>query len=302
MPTRFRAQEARPAHTVGARAAKKIYRAMVGPPVDDQVRLWPGTAADGVQTLRYLHIGDCNFRRMDFAHDIFAPPGYPLEAANELLRHGIGVEFSHCFAINYEHLPTREALIRRSQRTGALDVISVHIGGNYTRWIVIPDTVRTMQFRVEVGRRLRGHGYRVTRSLEGAFGRPAAQYHGVEAYDDFLGTLQDIWPEAEIIVLTPLPRLRPHRKQRPIGERVSADIRALAERRGLPLVDTAPLLGTDSRYRGMSGYHLNRLGGEVVGRALARQILESTVHGPPSAGNRPVDRRLWTVDLKRASA
>jgi len=302
MASRLRAQKARPARTVGARAAKKVYRAMVGPPVDDQVRLWPGTAADGLQTLRYLHIGDCNFRRMDFAHDIYAPPGYPLEAAHELLRQGIGVEFSHLFAINYEHLPTREYLVERSRRRGPLDVISVHIGGNYTRWIVIPDTVRTMQFRVEVGRRLRGHGYWANHALEGAFGRPAARYESVEAYDDFLGTLQDVWPEAEIIVLTPLPRLRPHRRQRPIGDRVSADIRALAERRGLRLVDTAPLVGTDARHRGMSGYHLNRLGGEVVGRELARQIVESTVHRPPSTGNRPVDCRPWTVDLKRASA
>jgi GDSL-like Lipase/Acylhydrolase family len=282
--------------------AKKLYRAIVGPAVDDQVRLWPGTVADGGTSLRYLHIGDCNFRRMDFAHDIAAPPGYPLEAADHLLRRGIGVEFSHCFAINYEHLPTRDALVKRARRSGPIDVISVHIGGNYTRWIVIPDTVRTMQLRVEIGRRLRGRGYRAMHLLLGALGRPAARYHGAERYDHFLGMLQGIWPEAQIIVLTPLPRLRPHRRQRPIGVRVTADIRTVAARRGLPVVDTAALLGTDARYRGASGYHLNRLGGEVVGRELTRQILESTVHRPPSTGNRPVDCRPWTVDLKRVSA
>jgi hypothetical protein len=258
---------------------------MVGPPADDQVRLWPGTAAEGMPTLRYLHIGDCNFRRMDCAHDTQAPPGYPLEAANELLKLGIGVEFAHYFAVNYEWLPTREELIRRTRLSGPPDVISVHIGGNYTRWIVIPDTVRTMQVRVEIGRRLGQHatgGYRFIRPFVRLFGRPAAKYYGVEAYEEFLRMLHDIWPDAQIVVVTPLPRRKPHPKQGPIGSRVEADIRDVVERIDAELLDTDALVGTWAGYRGMSGYHLNGHGSEIVGRQLARQIVEQqTKQSPP---------------------
>jgi hypothetical protein len=250
---------------------------MVGPPADDQVRLWTGTAAGGVSTLRYLHIGDCNFRRMDCAHDTKAPPGYPLEAAHELLNLGIGVEFSHYFAVNYGRLPTREELIRCIRLSGPPDVISVHIGGNYTRWIVIPDTVRTMQVRVEVGRRLGRHaaaGYRFIRPFVRIFGRPAAKYDGAQPYEEFLRMLHDIWPDAQIVVVTPLPRRKPHPKQRPIAIRVDADIRATIERIDAGLLDTDALVGTWAGYRGMSGYHLNGQGSEIVGRELARQIVE----------------------------
>jgi hypothetical protein len=227
--------------------------------------------------LRYLHIGDCNFRRMDFAHDTQAPPGYPMQAAHELLNLGIGVEFSHYFAVNYEWLPTREELIRRTRLSGPPDVISVHIGGNYTRWIVIPDTVRTMQVRVEIGRRLGRHatgGYRFIRPFVGFLGRPAARYYGVEAYEEFLKMLHDIWPDAQIVVVTPLPRLKPHRKQGPIGDRVENDIRATVERIDAELLDTGALIGTEPKYRGMSGYHLNGNGSEVIGRQLARQVVQ----------------------------
>lgn len=250
---------------------------MVGPPADDQVRLWPGTVADDLPTLRYLHIGDCNFRRMDCAHDTQAPPGYPLEAAHELLRHGIGVEFSHYFAVNFEYLPTRDELLRRTRLSGPPDVISVHIGGNYTRWIVMPDTVRTMQLRVEIGRRLRRYaarGYRFIRPVVRRFGRPAAEYRGAKAYEDFLRMLHDMWPDAQIVVVTPFLRRNAYPRQGPICEQVDADIRVVTERAGAQLLDTGELLGYEAEYRGMSGYHLNGRGSERVGHELARRIVE----------------------------
>jgi hypothetical protein len=258
------------------RLAKRAYRAIVGPPVDDLVRAWPGTAGEGLRTIRHLHIGDCNFRRMDFAHDTQAGPGYPLAAAEALRTQGIGVEFGHYFAVNFAHLPDRATLLRRVKLSAAPDVITVQMGGNYTRWIVIPDTVRTMQARVEVGRRLGRHtfpGYKAMNPFLSAFGRPAAIYPGIEPYEGFIEMLRDIWPCAQIVIVPPFPRCFENRRQRPIAERVMADIRELAERLELPLVDTAALLGRDPELRGATGYNLNGRGSELIGKQLARIIL-----------------------------
>jgi hypothetical protein len=258
------------------RLAKHAYRAMVGPPVDDLVRAWPGTARDGLSTLRHLHIGDCNFRRMDFAHDTQAPPGYPLTAAEELQRVGIGVEFGHYFAVNFSELPDRETLLRRVKLSGPPDVITLQMGGNYTRWIVIPDSVRTMQVRVELGRRvgrLAFPGYRAMNPGLALFGRPAARYPGIEPYEDFLLMLRDIWPSADLVLVPPFLRCFENRRQRPINERVTADISALAERVGAAYVDTPALVGRDRSLRGATGYNLNGEGAEIVGQQLARVIL-----------------------------
>ena len=256
--------------------AKRLYRAIVGPPVDDLVRAWPGTAGDGLRTLRYLHIGDCNFRRMDFAHDTQAGPGYPLAAAEGLRAHGIGVEFAHYFAVNFAHLPDRASLLRHVKLSAAPDVISVQLGGNYTRWIVIPDTVRTMQLRVELGRRLGRltfRGYRLMNPFLALLGRPAAIYPGIEPYEDFLRLLTDLWPNARIVLVPPFPRCFENRRQRPIAERVMADIRALAEREDLPSIDTVGLLGRDPGLRGATGYNLNGRGSELIGKQLGSVIV-----------------------------
>jgi|tagenome__1003787_1003787.scaffolds.fasta_scaffold20989696_9 hypothetical protein len=258
------------------RLAKHAYRAMVGPPVDDLVRAWPGTARDGLSTLRHLHIGDCNFRRMDFAHDTQAPPGYPLTAAEELLRVGIGVEFGHYFAVNFSELPDRETLLRRVKLSGPPDVVTLQMGGNYTRWIVIPDSIRTMQLRVELGRRvgrLAFPGYRAMNPGLALFGRPAARYPGIEPYENFLLMLRDIWPSADLVLVPPFLRCFENRQQRPINERVTADISALAERVGAAYVDAPALVGRDRSLRGATGYNLNGEGAEIVGQELARVIL-----------------------------
>jgi hypothetical protein len=260
--------------------AKRLYRAMVGPPVDDQVRAWPGTAGDGMRLLRHLHIGDCNFRRMDFAHDTQGPPGYPLAAAERLLQHGIGVEFAHYFAVNFDYLPDRETLVRRVKLSGPPDLITIQMGGNYTRWIVIPDTDRTMQLRVELGRRigkLAFPGYRAMNPGLALFGRPAARYTGIEPYEDFLLMLRDIWPAADLVMLPPFPRCFENRRQRPIAERVAGDIRELAERLGAGFVDAPRLLGRDPSLRGATGYNLNGLGSKLIGDQLARVVLERQI-------------------------
>jgi hypothetical protein len=258
------------------RFAKRVYRAAVGPPVDDLVRAWPGTAGAGLTNLRHLHIGDCNFRRMDFAHDTQGPPGYPLTAAELLLERGIGVEFGHYFAVNFDYLPERELLLRRVKLSGPPDLITIQMGGNYTRWIVIPDTDRMMQVRVELGRRL-GRlafpGYRAMNPGLAVFGRPAARYTGIELYEDFLLMLRDIWPDADIVLVPPFPRCFENRRQRPINARVTEDIRELATRIGAGFVDAPALLGKDPSLRGATGYNLNGDGAQIVGEELARVVL-----------------------------
>jgi lysophospholipase L1-like esterase len=258
------------------RLAKHAYRAVVGPPVDDLVRAWPGTAGDGLRTLRHLHIGDCNFRRMDFAHDTQGPPGYPLTAAEVLRTQGIGVEFGHYFAVNFDYLPDRETLIRRVKLSASPDLITIQMGGNYTRWIVIPDTDRMMQMRVELGRRagkLAFPGYRAMNPGLALFGRPAARYTGIEPYEAFLRMLQDIWPDADLVIVPPFPRCFENRRQRPIAASVGNDIRALAARLGAGFVDAPKLLGRDPSLRGATGYNLNGEGTQLVGEELARVVL-----------------------------
>ena len=255
---------------------KRAYRAVVGPPAQDLVHAWPGTATDALPTIRHLHIGDCNFRRMDFAHDFSAPPGYPLAAADVLLEHGIGVAFAHYFCIRFEHLPEPEDVPRRIRLAWTPDIVTIQMGGNYTRWIVIPDTRRTMQLRVELGRRIGRYGsvaYRVIQPFVYLLGRPPARYCGTGAFEQFLLGLRRMWPDAQLVVVPPMPRCWRTRRQRRIGAQVDGDMRAVADRCGATILDAPKLLGRDRTLRGASRYQLNGRGCEVIGKALAEQML-----------------------------
>jgi hypothetical protein len=223
--------------------------------------------------LRHLHIGDCNFRRMDLAHDTQAAPGYPLVAAQALEREGVGVEFAHYFAVNFDYLPDREDLREHVKLSGAPDVITVQMGASYSRWIVLPDTNRTMQLRVELGRRVgrgAGLGYSLLRPLVRLFGRPAARYDGTEAFERFLGMLAEMWPDATILVVLPYPRCTRIPRQRAIEAQVDADLRTLANRIAVAVLDSPALLGRDPALRGASAYHINGLGSDVLGEELGR--------------------------------
>lgn len=264
-------------HSAVRTLAKRSYRAVVGPPAIDEVRAWPGTAVNGRgRRLRYLHVGDCNFRRMDYAHDTQAAPGYPRVAAEALADDGIGVDFAHYFCVRYEHLPEPAALAARIKLPWQPDVVTVHLGASYTRWIVLPDTPRSMQLRVELGRRL-GRltypGYRLMQPLVSLLGRPASPYEGTQALERFLLQLRETWPTTTVVVVPSFPRLGSNRRQLDLASRVEADMAAAIERCGVAFLDTANLLGTDPSLRGASGYQLNGKGSDVLGRELARQIL-----------------------------
>src|SRR5690348_3834222 len=147
------------------RLLRRPYQAVVGPPVADPVKGWPGTAHPDLPTVRMLHVGDCSLRSMESSHDFCAPLGYPRVAAQALLEQGIGTEFSHYFAVLFEHLPDMELLRRRMKLSGDPDVIVVQVGASYARRLILPDTRAIMRLRSDLGRRLGPRVFNVYRPL-----------------------------------------------------------------------------------------------------------------------------------------
>jgi hypothetical protein len=260
------------------RLGKRIYRAAVGPPVDDPVRAWRGTASYGLPSLRVLHVGDCGVRRMDGPHDLYGPPGYPKVAADLLLQDGIGIEFSHYFAVRFEHLPEIDTVRRHTRLSGQPDVVLVQIGSAYTRKILLPDQRRVHQLRDEAGRRagsLVRHFYRVLRPCLRAFGRHSARYAGTGQLERFLDDARQAWPAAEIVLVTPFRRSPGYAAGEPIATRLEDDLHALARsRRGVSVFDCDDVLGRDPGLRCVTGYNLNGRGCELVGEKLAAWIRE----------------------------
>jgi hypothetical protein len=258
--------------------ARRAYRTLVGPAVDvDPMRLWPGTATDELPRLRVLHVGDCGVRRMETSHDPKAPPGFPAVAAERLLQAGVGMEFFHYFAINYDYLPTIERLERVMKLSGDPDVILVQLGATYARRVVVKDTPRVMQFRYEVSRRagrLVFPWYRVLRPWVQRVGRHDARYPGPAQLERTLTELQATWPSAEVVLMEIFPRSAIYPTSVPIVAQVDADARAVGERCGVTLLDFADVLGKDPAYRCVAGYNLNGRGSELVGEKLAGWLIE----------------------------
>jgi hypothetical protein len=269
------------------RLAKTLYRAAVGPPVPDPVRAWRGTASDGQRVLRVLHVGDCGVRRMEASHDLYGPPGYPLVAAERLLQDGIGIEFSHYFAVNFDSLPSMEKLRRYNRLSGDPDIVLVQVGSAYTRRILLPDTQRVHQLRDDIGRRvgrLVFAFYKVLRPCVRLFGRASAKYvdsHDVEAFVD---RTQREWPHAAVVLVAPFRRSPAYPGTDPIAAQIEADLQAIAASRdGVSVFDANPALGRDPALRCATGYNLNGRGSQLVGAKLAGEILAQQVSEPVSS-------------------
>jgi hypothetical protein len=264
--------------------AKRLYRAIVGPAVDlDPVRAWRGTGNPDLPLLRVLHVGDCGIRRMETSHDPKAPLGFPAVAADRLLEHGVGMEFFHYFAINYDELPDIERLERISKLSGDPDVILVQLGGTYGRRVIVPDVRRTMQFRYEVSRRagrLVFAWYKLLRPVVRVLGHHNAEYPGPEQLERHLNALQERWPGAEVVLLVSFPRSAIYPTAVPIMARVEQDARDTGERCGVTVLEFEDVLGKDPKLRCVAGYNLNGRGSELVGEKLAGWLLE---HGPARA-------------------
>jgi|SRR5690242_4125537 len=264
------------------RLAKLLYRAAVGPPVADPVRAWRGTASDGLQVLRVLHVGDCGVRRMDTSHDLYGPPGYPVTAAERLVPHGVGIEFSHYFAVSFEVLPDIETLRRHTRLSGDPDMVLVQVGSAYTRRILLPDTRRVHQLRDDVGRRagrLVFAFYKVLRPCLRLFGRHSAKYTGPEELERFVDIVRSAWPHADVVLVAPFRRSPGYPSGEPIAGRIEADLNALAaSRTRVSVFDANDTLGRDPELRCVTGYNLNGRGCELVGAQLATWILAHQVY------------------------
>ena len=264
------------------RLAKFVYRAAVGPPPADPVRAWRGTARDDLDVLRMLHVGDCGVRRMETSHDLYGPPGYPLVAAEQLLHDGVGIEFSHYFAVSFERLPDVDALREHTRLSGDPDIVLVQVGSAYTRRILLPDTRRVHQLRDDVGRRvgrLVFAFYKVLRPCLRLFGRHSAKYAGAEELEAFVDRTQREWPDARVVLVAPFRRSPGYATGEPIAARIEADLRGLAASRpGVSVFDANDDLGRDPALRCVTGYNLNGLGCELVGMKLAGWILAHQVY------------------------
>lgn len=277
--------------------AKGCYRVIMGPPVEvDPLRVWKGTAQGDQAELRVLHVGDCSLRAMDTSHDFYAPPGYPKTISERLLDEQIGMEFGHYFTITYEELPEIDRLKKVTKLSGDPDVILVHTGANYQRRLIIESTVRMNQLRLEVGRRLGRHIFTahryVMRPLVRLFGRHHVAYHGTGALEQFLDRLQQAWPKATIMLISPFPLELPYPSSIVIHDRVRADLREMAKRRGMPCFEYDELIAGDD-FHGANGYNLNKRGSELVGNEMARWIVDEVVSGQDGSSPQRTDDAHW---------
>jgi lysophospholipase L1-like esterase len=260
------------------RAGRFVYRGLLGqPPERDLARAWRGTATEGEPALRLLHVGDCGFRRMELGHDMTAPPGYPVVAAERLREHGIGLAFGHYFAIGFEDLPDQQRLVRHMHLDGEPDVVLVQLGGSPVRKVVLPHKKPIHRLRADGSRRAGRHIYlvhRVLRQLVRIFGRYPTKHPGTMELERFLMQVREAWPAALIVVMPPFPRSHNYREQLRIAERTDADVKAAAERCGAAVLDASGVLGFDPSLRCANAYNLNGKGAEVVGDLLADWLVE----------------------------
>src|SRR4051794_21627900 len=267
------------APTLFRRVARFGYRALLGkPPECDLARAWPGTAGKGQRTLRLLHVGDCGFRRMERGHDMTAPPGYPLVAAEQLLEHGVGVSFGHYFAIGFEDLPDQKRLLRHMHLDGQPDVVVVQLGGSSARRVVLPHKKPIHRLRADGNRRAGRFIYIVHRLLRQwvrIAGFYRTLYPGTVELERFLMQVKEAWPAAQVVVMPPFPRSHNYRKQLRIAERTDADMEAAAARCGVAILDTSDVLGHDPKLRCANAYNLNGKGCAVVGELLGDWIAEN---------------------------
>jgi hypothetical protein len=259
-----------------------IYRALLGqPPMRDLGRTWRGTATLGLPTLKLLHVGDCGFRRMELGHDMTAPPGYPLVAAQRLLDEGVGMEFGHYFAVCLEDMPDMQRLQRHMHLDGEPDVVVIQLGGSAARKVVLPHKKGIHRLRADGNRRVGRLAYLAHAFLRHVvvrtFGRYPTKHPGTVELERFILELRTTWPAAQVIVMPPFPRSHNYPKQRRIAERIDADLKAAAARCGAAVIDTAPALGFDPSLRCANAYNLNGKGAAVVGSLLGDWIVENVL-------------------------
>jgi hypothetical protein len=252
---------------------------VVGPASDfDPAKGWRGTAKEGSDSIRVLHVGDCAFRSMERSHDFRAPVGYPAVAAEQLGERGIGFGFNHYFAVLFEHLPNMELLRKHSKVQDDPNVVLIHLGGTYHRKLTLGTGKRMQQLRHDCGKRLGRKAFLYHRAIHPVvrvFGRYQAPYQGTADLERFIEMVRSQWPQAEILIAHPYRQIFRHPRQLKISQRVDDDIDALAERMGVHAINFNEALGRDPALRGAAGYNLNSRGSQVVGGMFAGWLLEN---------------------------
>ncbi|HKN94510.1 MAG TPA: hypothetical protein VJU60_09270 [Thermoleophilaceae bacterium] len=259
-------------------AGYRAFRFVFGRPGIDPALHWRGTAQDGLDVIRVLHLGGCELRSMTHGHDYRAPLGYPVVASERLLAHGVGMEFSRWFATRFEDLPDMEKLLPHVKLSGPPDVVWIQIGAGYFRRAITIDGPLTMELRDELGRRAQWATYpvyRFTRRLTRVLGRSTVSYHGTEALERFILEARRTWPEARIAVLMPFPGRPNTRASRRLGKRLVTDMVAACKRSGAEVVSFLDVLGIDPSLRCANGYNLNPRGSEAAGELLAEWLLSN---------------------------
>ncbi len=258
-------------------AGYRAFRFVFGRPGVDPALHWRGTASEGLEVIRVLHIGDCGLRSMTHGHDFRAPLGYPAVAADRLLEHGVGMEFSRWFATRFEHLPDMDVLLPHVKLSGPPDVVWIQMGAGYFRRAITIDGPLTMELRDELGRRAPWATYpvyRFTRRMTRVLGRSTVSYDGTEALERFILEAKSTWPNARIAMLMPFPGKPNTRSMMRLGKRVVEDTVAACRRSGAEVVSFLDVLGTDPALRCANRYNLNPRGSELVGEQLADWLLE----------------------------
>lgn len=282
-------------HIAGAprAAAKHLYRRLVGERPDDPVQAWPGTELEGQPVLRMLHVGDCGVRRMEGAHDLLAPLGYPLTTARELFRHGVGVDFSHYFCVSFEDLPHIEKLRSHMRLGGDPDIVLVQIGSAYTRKVILPDRRRVHQLRDELARRTGRFVFTFYRGLRPClrlFGRHSASYRGTHRLEQFVDALQCEWPTVKVVLVVPFRRSPGYRSGEPVAARIESDLHAFVEIPKVFVFDANDVLGREPGLRCVTGYNLNGHASQLVGIKLAKLIRERLQGVPAGATREPAHK------------
>jgi hypothetical protein len=179
-------------------------------------------------------------------------------------------------------MPDMERLQRHMHLDGEPDVVLIQLGGSAARKVILPHKKAIHRLRADGNRRAGRYIYlahRVLRQLVRLLGRYPTKHPGTVELERFLMELKETWPATHVVVMPPFPRSHNYRKQLRIAERIDADMKAAAARCGVPVIDTAPVLGFDASLRCANAYNLNGKGAKAVGELLGEWIVEHALSG-----------------------
>jgi hypothetical protein len=161
---------------------------------------------------------------------------------------------------------------------GVPDVVVVQLGGSYARKVILPHKKPIHRLRADGNRRAGRYIYIahwLIRQWVRIVGHYPKSYPGPEPLERFLMQIREAWPAARIVVMPPYPRAHNYRKQLRLAGRTDADVKAAAQRCGVPILDAAEALGYDPSLRCANVYNLNGRGCQVVGDLVADWIRQN---------------------------